>query len=233
MRIRIVLFCLAGLTVTACDKEAGNSSAPSRNPAELVENFARKYVAASPDDAVPDEALREMVNLLLQRPAGNDEDSVQRRVENMDTVLAMGGALEKAFAHAANLSQVHRLMLQAADFLARARQDEASIAQVNTLVDRVLGDDTADAETKVTADFVRTMHRAQTAGQPAADAAKQIEAFVDRHKNTPSAGQAYGLGASLANQLKLTDLRAQYVKVLQENYMDDPAVLNYLRALKD
>jgi len=182
--------------------------------------------------AVPEETIATMFALLTQRPGGSPEQAVLRRAENMDRVLAMGREAERTFPGAANLSQVYRIMLQAADFLVNARPGEASRTRLSELVDRILASD-ANVETKVTADFARTMHRAQTGGKPADDAARQIEAFAERHKNTAGAGQAYALAASLADMLKLADLRARFVKVLKANFLDDPAVLNYLRAMRE
>lgn len=198
--------------------------------AQAAEPVATQPAATEPA-AVPDDTLLAMYSLLVKRPATRDaEQAIKERTENMDKVLAMGKEVEREFPDAANLAHVHGIMLQAADFLAKVRRDEASTTQLNDLVDRILQSN-ADVEAKVTADFVRTMHGVQKDGKPTDDAAKQIEAFVGRYKETASAGKAFAFGASLAEMTKLTDLRAQYVSVLKEKFLDDPAVMAFLRGM--
>ena len=216
-----VVILVAVLMCVACGRDDEGDARSTVNEA------ASREVANATEF---DEVLQAMRSLLAQRPTGTDAASMRAQIENMEKILALGTEVEKKWPDAPALSQAHRLMLQAADFLANARRDEASRTQLDDLVTRVLASN-ADVETKVTADFARLKHGAQTNGQPAADADEQIEAFVNRYKNTPGAGNAYAFGASLAEKLGLTDLRALYMAVLKAKSPDNPAVLNYLRAI--
>jgi len=221
MRTNVTVALVAALVL------AGSTFAQTTMPAKMA-----APTTATAAVNVPDQDIDDMVSLIEKRPSGSTRDEQTKALsENMEKVLALGTAAEKKYPAAANLSQVHRIMLRAADFLVKVKKDAASKKQLDDLVDRILKSD-ADVEAKVTADFVRTMHHVMPAdGNPANDAPKQLQAFVDRYKDGKGAGSAYAFATQLAQRVGLTGLHDQYLKILKDKYKDNPSVRNYLRHL--
>ena len=220
MRTNVTVALVAALML------AGSAFAQATEPDKASPTTATTAVN------VPEQDISDMVSLVVKRPSGSTRDEQMKALtENMEKVITLGAAAEKKYPAASNLSQVHRIMLQAADFLAKTKKDAASQKQLDDLVTRILKSN-ADVEAKVTADFVRTMHHVMPAeGNPANDAPKQLQAFVDRYKDGKGAGSAYAFAAQLAQRLGLSDVHDKYVKILKDEYKDNPSVRNYLRHL--
>jgi len=103
MRIPIVLLCLAGLTLTACDRKAENKPAPSNNHA----NTAAQGSAYEPDDAtILDDETDDNAGVVM---TGYDEDDESEDLDDDLPPDEPGTAWATPIAGIAGLPNFHRV----------------------------------------------------------------------------------------------------------------------------
>ena len=155
-------------------------------------------------------------------------------------ILTIGRGLEKGYPDAPNLSELHRDLLNlcrtlhdrayrqvlaASDYNAALQKCEPARRQLDDFVDYLLKT-SDDVDIKFHAAGLGADHGIKYSG---ANVIPLLEGLVEQYKDTPDAARAYGDAAFVSKQIRLDDLRARYVRILKENYIDNRDALAYLR----
>ena len=189
---------------------AAPATAPAQVPARLIQQIARLF--RQPARQMP---RAELFKLLVQR---------------MDEVIEMGLKVEKEYSGAANLHEIRRMMLPAADFLAKQRNDAASKKRLLDIASRMLASD-APATSKAPADYFVTLDRiSKLTGEKASDqAAALIKQMADRYRKTPSKASGLIYAAMAADQGKLATLKETLLDELQAEHVGEPGIPAFLQ----
>jgi len=234
----MILVITVGVLLTTCPTaDAQTATKPANQP-------------ASKPAVIPNRTLQALEAMLQQPDKGDTpEEIAKNRAAAMDKVLAMAWDTVDASPDAPNITSVYSSMFQASQTLLFTRKDDDARRQFNNVVEHILKSN-VEHNWKGYCDCSRTAaairdHQlaAMLSGTPTEKnidaygvtklAAEVLDAFVERHKNTPYEVQAYLDGIRLAKYapLDLDEPFARYVKVLKENHMDAPNVKGMLRMI--
>jgi len=182
---------------------------------------------------VPDEVI-EQIEAQFGRPPGQTrEEMLNNFATQLEAAIALGQKAEKEYPKAENLHVVRAHMLEAASFLAAQKSDAASRNLQLDIAARIVAGE-SPVESKIAADYVLTLNKVQPEEDkplPAAEATKEIRAFVARYAGTDAALEATMRGTVIARRTKNKELEDELAKVLETNYADKEGVRRLLRQL--
>lgn len=177
--------------------------------------------------AVPDATIRELQAQIIAPDAETSDATKLRRYR---LILRNGARVEDEYADASNLYLVQNIMLAAARAVMRIEGSQQGRRDVVEVAVRILASD-APPEGKLQADILMLqakLARLDDRGDP--DAIKQeIEAFVDRYRQTRVEPGALMVGVQQAQTYAVPHLAGSYLRGL-ERFRDQPGVGDFLRA---
>jgi len=189
--------------------------------------------AAAPAASVPEELL-EKIDGLFQfpgRPRSQEEYNalLPKFARQLEDVLVQGAEAEAKYPKADNLFLLRMRMLRAGSFLDEFRKTPEARKALLDVSRRILASD-APAEGKVTADYFVTADAVNARGGPvAANAEKQIRAFLARYGGAKVRALALVRAADLAGETGLKGLHGECLDALQKDYLNGPGIQEFLR----
>jgi thiol-disulfide isomerase/thioredoxin len=182
------------------------------------------------DGKVPQSVITELEQTFRpKRQPTSREEALAMPAEQMLEVIKFGESVEAKYPNAPNLYEVQRRMLIAADFIVRSRGQAGDKAKRQEIAGRILASG-APAEVKVTPDYFVTLEKvAPGGGEAAKDAQQQIQAFLDRYRETGAAAVALVRASQLAQKAKLNALETELLDKLEKDHAQDPQIRMYLK----
>jgi len=199
-----------GSTTAPAAATTAPATAPAQVPAERLQEIARLY--RQPSRRM---ARAELFKLLTQR---------------MEKVLSLGLQIEKEYPGASDLHKVYRMMLPAADFLAKQRKDDASRKQLVGIASRLLASN-ASPDSKAPADYFVTLDKIRklTGDKTSERAETLIRQMADRYRKTPAETPGLIYAAMAADRVALAALKETLLDELQAKHADEPGVRPFLQ----
>ena len=197
--------------------------------------IAAETLPAPPEGkSVPDELISEISSQFSRRPAGRTQaEMLKNFVGQMEEVLVAGRKAEADYPDAPNLHAVRNPMLDAAQFLASQKGDEAYRRLVSEIAGRIVSS-SAPQEAKLAADYILAVEKLRPAAAeaPKADEAeKEIRDFAARYAETPAAAEGTMRAAVLARVVENKKLEDELVETLKSRYLHVEGVRQVLKRL--
>jgi len=186
--------------------------------------------AASP---VPQETLSRIAEQ-FKRPEGRmtEPQAVALYIRRMEEVLALGDAARAEHRGAGNLHKARAAMIEAANFLAKAKKSAAMRTRLKALASEQIADAHAPAKDRAYADLILTRMKVLPEGEaPPPDADEQIRAYCGRYAGTEAEVSALVYGSMLAGKANRKDLTSSLLDVLDKQHLTEPHVAEYLRRM--
>lgn len=202
---------LADLPVRAAETAPTTKPAEIKVPESVFEDTAKQFQAPIPRDLSREKAE----NLFKDR---------------MKEVIRICEEAEKAWPNAANLYQVRRDMIQAADFLVRRLGDESYAARRLAVSKRLVASK-APVESKVQADWFITKDKLAGKTVTFKQQTKEIRAYAKRFDKTPAEAPGFAYAAMLAIDNIQLDALKDFVAALQAKHVGKPGIGEFLKSI--
>jgi len=221
----------------ACPLQGAGLRAPSASPAVAPLFFAffclypvhPVHPAESSPAQVPQALLARLTAQYVPEDDKNGDTSETDKIRRYRAILREGAWAERQYPAAGDLYRVRELMLAAARGLT-ALEGMAENGSTLMGIVRRLADSNAPPEARLPADVLLFRARIDELGNAVAEAAEELDLFVDRYARTSAAASALMAAVQLGKIAGTRNGRRIYLARLARTYYAQAGVTEFLQA---